>query len=457
MKAIVVGAGELGRLLAKTLCEQNYDVVILDSDYEELERLGERLDIQRICGSCTNIAILKKAGIETADALIAVSGDEAANILSCQLASRLGVKRTICRLFRSDSISESDGITPQDFGIWATFSTPESSVRKIHEVLDNKAVLEKILFGHADACMAIVRISSSSQLLGMRLRDIACGSIIDNVRIAAVLHGSQFLIPHGETILGKDDKIYVAGRRDHVETFIDWITSSAEQIKNGRVVIAGAGVKGMLLAKKAARSGYDVRLIEPNKRLAESVLDELKNGVMLMHGDPTDEELLEEAGVSVADVFVSAADDDENNILSCIIAKRMGAGKVVALTHKPEYIRIVPTMDLIDCGFSATLTSVNTVLRLLGGGALRLDANLMNFGARLAEFKISSRSPLVGKPLKDCVLPPCTVLALIFRGTEVITPTGMTCLEQGDTVITIVTRDTAKRLEPLFPKEKNNA
>ena len=222
-------------------------------------------------------------------------------------------------------------------------------------------------------------------------------------------------------------------------------------------MIAGAGVTGMLLAKKAARSGYDVRLIEPNKRLAESVLDELKNGVMLMHGDPTDEELLEEAGVSVADVFVSAADDDENNILSCIIAKRMGAGKVVALTHKPEYIRIVPTMDLIDCGFSATLTSVNTILRLLGGGALRLDANLMNFGARLAEFKISSRSPLVGKPLKDCVLPPCTVLALIFRGTEVITPTGMTCLEQGDTVITIVTRDTAKRLEPLFPKEKNNA
>ena len=212
----------------------------------------------------------------------------------------------------------------------------------------------------------------------------------------------------------------------------------------------------MMLAQKAASAGYDVRLIEPNRRLAESVLDDLESGVILMHGDPTDEELLEEAGVGGADVFVSAADDDENS-LSCFISKRMGAGKVVALTHKPEYIRIVPTMDLIDCGFSATLTAVNTVLRYLGGGALRLDANLMNFGARLAEFKITSRSPLVGIPLKDCVLPPCTVLALIFRGEEVITPTGTTCLQLGDTVVTIVTRDTAKRLEPLFPKEKNNA
>lgn len=454
MKTIVVGAGELGRLLAKTLCEQNHDVVILDSDYDELERLGERLDIQRICGSCTRIETLKKAGIENTDSLIAVSGDEAANILACQIASRFGVKQTICRLFRSDSISEKEGIKPEDFGIWKTFSTPESSVRKIYEVLDNNAVLEKIRFGNEAACMAIVRISSSSQLLGMRLRDIACGPVISNVRIAAVLHGTQFLIPHGNTILGKDDKIYVAGRRDHVETFIEWITSSSEQIKNGRVVIAGAGVTGMQLAKNAAESGYDVRLIEPNKRLAESVLDQLTSGVMLMHGDPTDEELLEEAGVNAADVFVSAADDDENNILSCIISKRMGAGKVVALTHKPEYIRIVPTMDLIDCGFSATLTSVNTILRFLGGGALRLDANLMNFGARLAEFKITSRSPLLGKLLKDCVLPPCTVLALIFRDNEVITPTGMTCLEQGDTVVTIVTSDTAKRLEPLFPKEK---
>lgn len=106
MKIIVIGAGELGRLLAKILLQKNHEVVIIDSSFDELERLGDRLDILCIEGSCTSVATLKKAGIETADALVAVSGDEAANIISCQIASKLGIKRTICRLYRSDSISE---------------------------------------------------------------------------------------------------------------------------------------------------------------------------------------------------------------------------------------------------------------------------------------------------------------------------------------------------------------
>ena len=186
---------------------------------------------------------------------------------------------------------------------------------------------------------------------------------------------------------------------------------------------------------------------------AEKVRSELPSGIMLLQGDPTDEELLAEAGGSTAEVFVSAEEDDENNILSCIIAKRLGARKVVALTHKPEYIRIVPTMDVIDCGFSASLISVNTILRLLGGGILRLDANLQNFGARLSEFKVTQKSPLAGKALKDCSLPAFAVLALVFRGDEVITPSGQTVLLPGDIAVSVVTNETAKRLSVLFPED----
>lgn len=451
MKIIIVGAGELGRLLARSLTTQNHNVVMIDSQFEELDRLGERLDILCVEGSCTSIATLKRAGVEDADALVAVSGDEAANILSCQIASRLGVEQTICRLFRSDSISEADGVLPDHFGIWRTFSAPEASVRKILGVLDNHCVLEKIRFGHPDACMAVVQIDSFSQMLGVRLRDIACGAIIDNIRIAAVLHGSQFLVPHGDTILGRGDKIYIAGRKEHVEDFIRWVAPGQE--KRGRVLIAGTGVTGMLLAKQTFELGYDVRLLERNRHKAENVRSELPSGIMLLQGDPTDEELLAEAGGSTAEVFVSAEEDDENNILSCIIAKRLGARKVVALTHKPEYIRIVPTMDVIDCGFSASLISVNTILRLLGGGILRLDANLQNFGARLSEFKVTQKSPLAGKALKDCSLPAFAVLALVFRGDEVITPSGQTVLLPGDIAVSVVTNETAKRLSVLFPED----
>lgn len=453
MKVIIVGAGELGRLLAKILSHVNHEVVVIDSSYEELERLGDQFDIMRIEGSCTSVSVLKDAGAADAQALLAVSGDEASNIIACQIASKLGIRQTICRLFKSDSISEKDGVSPESFGIWKTFSTPEVSVRKIMEILRNRAVLEHIQFGHPDACMEIVRITDASGLVGVRLRDIAAPEMLKTVRIAAILHNSQFLIPSGDTIIGKDDRLYVAGTKAQVRNFVDSITSYAIT-PTPRIVIAGASVTGVLLAKMAFEANYDVRLIERSKRIAENVRDDLPTGLMIIHGDSTSELLLEEAGADTADVFISTADDDEDNILSCIMAKRIGAKKVVALTHKPEYIRIVPTMDLIDCGFSSSLTSVNAILRCFVSGAMRLDANLLHLGASFSEYKITKKSPIVGRALKDCQFPPGTILALIFRDGEVVTPSGDTVLQVNDTAVAIVTVETAKRLESLFPRNE---
>ena len=169
------------------------------------------------------------------------------------------------------------------------------------------------------------------------------------------------------------------------------------------------------------------------------------------NGDPTDEEVMEEAGIENCDAFISAADDDEQNILACIMAKRRGAKKVIAITHKPEYIRIVPAMEAIDCGISSTLVSVNTVLRMIETGTMRIDAKLQRFHAHLTEFRISRHSPLAGKEIRECNLPPSAVFALIFRGFDVLTASGTTVLEPEDTVVTIVTPESKKDLEPLFP------
>lgn len=454
MKIIIIGVGELGRLLAQTLCNAGYEVVVVDNSGDELEHLGDRLDILRVEGSCTSVATLKKAGIENTDALLAVSGDEPANILSCQLAAKLGVKKTICRLFRSDSFSAEDHISAGDFGIWKTFSTPEESARKILDVLKNRFVKEKIRFSHSDqACMEVVQIPPTSQLLGTRLQDLVCGNLLSNIRIAAALHGSKFIAPGGNTIFGSGDRIYVAGLESDVSQFVEWC--SPDESSSGRIVIAGGGETGLFLAQKAHGLGYDVRLIERDPRRIDRISDELAPGIMLMSGDPTEGDLLDEAGTASADVFVSAESDDEDNILAGILAKRMGAKKTVVLTRKPEYIRIVPTMDLIDCGFSASQIAVNTVLRLLGLGIFRIDVNLESYGAKLAEFKVTRNSPLAGKMIKQCGLP--SNLALILRGDETITPSGDTVLQPGDTAISIVTEELAKTMKPLFPSERTQA
>ena len=452
MRIIIIGAGELGRLLALTLTDSGHDVVIVDNSHEELSSLTDRIDAMPVEGSCASVATLKKAGASEADALLAVSGDEAANILACQIGSKLGIKNTVCRLYSSDSFSDDDNISASDFGIWKAFSQPEETVRKIRDVLSNRILLERMKFSNPDAQMAVLEITRASFLAGIRIKDIPGSSdIIKTVRLAALVRETQFLVPHGDTILVPGDKIYVVGHRDNVQRFIDWITP--ENIENGRIVIFGTDYTGRALIREALAMGRDVRVIEKNLKQGEETLGDLPAGLVMIHGDPTDEEILEEAGVPQADVFVSTSPVDEDNILSCIMAKRLGVKKCVSLSHKPEYISIVPTMNAIDCGFSATLIAANTVLRLLESGMMRLDAMLRKFNANLTEFKVTSSSPLTGKPLSACKLPVSAVLALVFRNGEVITPSGSTVLQAGDTAVAILTNEALKELIPLFPKK----
>ena len=450
MKIIVIGAGELGRLLASALCEENHDVVLVDSDTDELDRISGRIDGMTIAGSCSSVKILKEAGAETADALLAVSGDEAANIVACQIANKLGVKHTVCRLYSDECFSEEDAIGPATFGLWRTFSSPEESADKILAVLANPITLESITFTNPDAAMLVLEITRSSVLQGVRIRDIPGPELLRKIRFAALLRDRQLLIPHGDTLLIPGDRVYVAGRKEDIDAFVKWATPENAGTPS-RIIISGDDDASVILARKAHKLGFGIRMIVRDEKTGEKIQDELPPDVMVLHGDPTDESLLDSAGISASDVFVSVTQDDEENILSCIIAKRLGAKKVVSLTHRPEYIRIAREMGPIDCAFSATLVAANSVLRLLEGGNKRVDVQLQSFKAAISEFRIAHTSPLCGKTLSAAKLPASLILALVFRGSEIFAPAGDTVLLEGDIVVAVVTRDTMRALDKLFP------
>lgn len=450
MKIIIIGAGELGQLLASTLCAEDHDVVIVDTSVKSVEHLKEKLDLMVVEGSCSDVSVLKQAGVEGADALLAVSGDEAANIIACRIASKFGVEKTICRFYSLDCFSPQDGITPEFFGIWRAFSPPEQCVRKICDILENPICLEKIQFTNPNALMEVISIQRGSMLDGTRIRDISVPDILSKIRFAAIVRDEHFLIPHGDTILVSGDKLYVAGQRQSVADFVKLATP--QDLQNAkRIIIAGATDTGSMLAEKLLNSGIEVRFIEKHAKRGENLLDSMPSGMIVINGDPTDEEVMEECGIRSCDAFIAVDDDDEQNILSCIMAKRLGAKKVIAITGKSEYIRIVPAMDEIDCGISSSLVSVNTILRMIETGTMRIDAKLQRFHAHLTEFTVSRKSPLVDRKIMECSLPPSAVLALLFRDGEVITPSGGTELKPGDTVVAIVTTESSKELEPLFP------
>lgn len=449
MRIIIVGAGELGSLLAARLCARNeHDITVVDSSGEQFDRLREKLDLMLIEGSATDISLLKRAGIESADLVFAVSGDENANMVVCQIARSFGVKNTICRVYSLACFSEENGVIPATFGIGRVFSSPDECARKVMDVLHNRNVLEKIRFSNPSALMEVVDVTPSSMIAGVRIKDFPGTDVLRQVRLAALVRDQRFIIPHGDTIIVPGDRVYIAGSEEKINDFVNLISEQNAQIK--RVVISGASKVGETLAKQLLTAGYEIRFIEKDQARGEHLLDILPPGLIVIHGDPTDEEVMEEAGISNCDAFVSMDENDESGILSCIMAKRLGAKKVIAVTHKPEYISIVPAMEVIDCGFNSTLVSVNALFRLMGSGTYRIDAKLEQFHANLKEFKVTEHSRLCGKSLAECKLPPSTVFAMLFRGDEVITPSGATVFQAGDIAVAIATQETAKSLEPYF-------
>ena len=247
------------------------------------------------------------------------------------------------------------------------------------------------------------------------------------------------------------DKVYIAGTSDRFADFIRWASSDQDVRHVSRIVIAGSSVLSTLLGQALCAEGYDVRFIVKDSHSGEKLFEAVPQNILVVNGNPTDEEILLEAGAADCDAFISTDIDDEDSILSCIIAKQLGARKTISVTAKPEYIRIVPMMDRIDCGISSTLVAVNAILRMLETGTMRVDAYLQMCHAQLSEFRISNSSPLCGKALATCKLPSSSLFALLFRNNEVIAPAGGTVFMPGDIVVSIVTPETEKELAPLFP------
>ena len=252
--------------------------------------------------------------------------------------------------------------------------------------------------------------------------------------------------------LKEGDKLYIAGHKEYVEQFLDYLEGQPDR-KRRLVIIAGANRLSEIIASKLLEDGTEVRFVEDSHQLGEDLLNNMPDDVMIVHGDITDEEVLKEAGIAKCDTFIGIEEEDEKNILSCILAKRLGARKVVAVTHKPEYISILPAMDVIDCGFNTTLVSLNAIFRLIGESSVRIDSRLLAFQAFLKEFTIKPSSTLIGKTLRDfrnSTLPSSAVLAMIFRGNDVITPNGDTELKEGDVVAAIVTPASEEQIKPYF-------
>ena len=446
MRIIIIGAGELGQLVAVKLSALQHDVTVVDMMSEELDRMRSSLDAMLLEGAGTSVETLKKAGAQNADVLMALSGDEAANILACQIAKRLGTKQTICRIYSKGIFSEEDGITAENLGIDTTFSSIDESVELIQNVLHSHILHEQITFLNPNARIAIVSVPLNSEISNVPVKELPCRDLLEKIRFAAVVRDNTLLVPHGDTVLQPGDRIYISGKSDDVEAFVSWLSDTANDPVR-RIVIGGLTPASLRLIDYLVKHGMDVRVVESDHVKAERALASLPKGVAVIQGDSTNAGILDEADVSGCDAFVAMTDKDENNILACLLASRIGSKKVIALTGKPEYIGILPALEMKGCWFNSTQIAANAIFRLMAGETVRVDSELQKLNARLVELHLTSKSNYAGKSIIECAFPEGLLLALLLRGDSVIAPTGSTILHPNDTLIVIADTSVIRKVK----------
>jgi len=449
MKIGIVGGGTLGKFLAVTFCKDKHDVVVIDTSSKTLDRLREKLDIMTVVGTGASYATLKEAGIDKVKIFIAVGSDDAANIHACRIAKHMGVSNIICRLTSLSYFDAENDFPPESSGIDYVVVPQEECVHKIVNVMDNISTLEKITFSVPEALIAAFTVVNDSPLNNMKLMDFPLPELIRSVRFAAVIRNGELMAPRGDTVIQAGDEIYLAGLRSKVDAMVKW----AYPVKNkiNRIIIAGGTKTGSKLALELSKQGFDIRLIEKDHALAVSIMNEINTKMQVINGDPSESDVLDEAGVSSADVFVAVGEKDENNILSCILAKRMGAKKTIVLTNKEEYVDLVRKMDFIDCGFSRWVVAGNSILRHISVvNQVHTSAILNRADAVVSEFEVKENSAVCDKQIDKCTFPSTAVLSLVFRDRRVLTPYGELPLRAGDLVTAITTQETEKKLAELF-------
>ena len=447
MRVIVIGAGEVGFDVARILSMEQHDVVVVDVDQERLEKVAGRLDVMTIHGNGTSAAVLESAGIKQASLLVAVAAIDEVNIVSCMMANRLGVGTTVARVRSRELADARSVLSASDLGIDLIIHPEESAAREIVGLLRRASATDSLSF-----------IGGNMQLVGMRIdEDCSCpdktlaelsASLPDHpYRVAAIVRGVRSIIPRGKERLRTNDQVFVVARPKDIPHVVRHFGKREGRIQN--IMIMGGNEIGFLIADELGGDrNKRVKLIEPDRELAERHAEKLPN-VLVINGKETDIDLLATEGLGEMDAFVSVTEDEESNLVTCLLAKHLGVVKTVALLSKVAYIPISQSIGL-DAAVSQKLAVSREILSYLRGKHVLSVATVHGLDAEIVEMQADPRSPITRGPLKELDLPSGMLVAAVDHGKKSEVATGNTVVNAGDKAIVFVLPSRLAQTERLF-------
>lgn len=439
LKIIIVGNGKVGLTLAQHLSEENHDVTIIDTDPETLKRASDTLDVMCIRGNGASSAVLSEAGAESADVVIAATGSDELNMICGQVAKRLGAGYVIARIRNADYTSDLTSFK-KDLGIDMTINPEQATAIEISRLLrlPTAANIETFYRGRVE--LVGFRLQKDDFVVGKTLAALKLQGL--SILFCAVERGDTAFIPHGNFQLQEDDMVYVIGEPFGISRFFRELGRYAPRIRN--VFITGGGRITHYLVSLLDKLGMHTKIVESDKARCRHLAEVLPRS-LIIHGDGTDQELLEAEDMQNNDAFVALTGRDEYNLIVALYAMQQGVPKVVAKSNRQNYIGIARSVGL-DSVISPKLITANHILQVVRG-MQNSKGSVMNSLYKIAgdqveamEFTVNQTTRHLGIPLKSLKLKKGVLIAVIIHDGRIVIPEGSARIEDGDTVI-IVSRD----------------
>ncbi len=450
MKILILGAGQVGSTVAESLVSEANDITVVDSDGDKLRQLHDRLDLRTLTGNAAHPSTLEQAGIADTDMLLAVTQSDEVNLVACKLAASLyNTPTRIARIRATNYLERQEVFSADNFCVDYSICPEQILTDYIAKLIEFPEALQVLEFAGGKASLVAVRAFEGGPLVGKPLSFLRSHMPQVETRVAAIFRKDGPIFPEGDTVVEDGDEIFFIAATDNIRSVLSEMRRMDKPTR--RVMIVGGGNIGRRLAKALERD-YQVKLIEYNKRASERLAGELKN-TLVLNGDGTDEKLMQQEHVDEIDVFCALTNDDENNIMSALLAKQGGARKVIALINRSAYVGLLQG-GKIDIVLSPAHVTIGSLLAYVRQGDVAAVHSLRRGAAEALEViahgdRQSSR--VVGRRIDEIDLPKGATIGAIVRGDEVIMGHHDTRIEAEDHAIVFVTdKRTVKKVEKLF-------
>ena len=434
MKIVIQGAGAVGSHLAKMLREEGNEITVVDNDNTRLSNLEAVTDIQAIHGNPSSIQVLREAGVDKADLFIAVypASSQEMNIIGALLAKHLGAAKVLARINDEGYLTAENKLLFKEMGIELMFYS---------ETMD---------FAHGRLQIAVFKLDEDSPLLDIKLIDFTQKlprEESEQFRIIAVSRGDETIIPKLDTVFQFGDLVFTIAKREGVELLIKYF--GKKNITVGKVMIVGGGPITEMVAKSLYKEHISVKIIEMDRARAEELAEALPDEVITVIGDGRNSEFLYEEGIADCDAFVALTGEDETNILSCVVAKKLGVPRTVAEVENFEYTRLAEGMG-VDSVINKKLITASRIFKFTLSGRARFVKYMSGTNAEVIEYTVSPGAAITKKPLKDLDFPKNAIIGGVIRGSEAYIAVGGTQIEAYDRVAVFAMPEALREIDKFF-------